>query len=116
MSLSFDKTAGDKLILPFVNQNYRANVKIVDYFPSKVQDFAVGRRNTEYDMLSNYSGGDESDLEWDSQSPTNGRDVEWEWRFAFEVEDAGSKLPKDRMWLMVNNPEAQALLNEDAAK
>ena len=108
-----------EVILPFVNGKYRANVRVVGYFPHKVEDFAVGRRITEYDMLSDYSGGEDTDREEDRRIFKDGKGFgkkKWEWRFALEVEDAGPKLPKPRTWLVVDNLAAQGLLDMDAEK
>jgi len=110
---------GQDIILPFVNEKYRANVRVVGYFPHKVEDFAVGRRVTEYDILSDYSGGDDTDREEDIHAFEEGKRLSkkvWEWRFALEVEDAGAQLPKERTWLVVDNRNAQGLLNMDAVK
>jgi hypothetical protein len=100
---------------------YRANVRVVDYFPNRIEDFAVGHRASELDMLSDYSGGEDTDPEEDMRIFKSGKgfakDV-WQWRFALQVEDASSKISKQRLWLMVDNHAAQSLLNldEDATK
>ena len=110
---------GQEIILPFVNNRYRANVRVVGYFPHKIVDFAVGRRVTEYDMLSDYSGGEDTDREEELRNFKSGKGFgmkKWEWRFALEVEDAGSQLPKGRMWLIIDNSSAQGLLDMDAIK
>jgi protection-of-telomeres protein 1 len=118
-SYILDPQADQEVILPFVNAKYKANVRVIGYFPHDLRDFAVGRRATEYDMLSDYSGGEETDLEEDARLFKAGKGFgqkKWEWRFAVEVEDASSKTPKERMWLHVDNHAAQALLDLDAAK
>jgi hypothetical protein len=96
-------------------------VRVVDFFPHKIEDFAVGRRPSEYDILSDYSGGEDTDREEDLRVFKNGRGFAkniWEWRFALQVEDASSKESKERLWLMVDNHAAQGLLNleDDATK
>lgn len=114
-----DVKTKQQVVLPFVNGKYRANVRVIGYFPHHIEDFAVGRRVTEYDMLSDYSGGEETDREEDRRIFREGKGFgkkKWEWRFALEVEDAGSKLPKARTWLVVNNLAAQGLLDMDAEK
>lgn len=113
--------------LPFVNGNYRANVRVVDFFPDQLEDFAIGRRITDYDILSNYSGSEDTDQEEDLQHFKDGKgfvEKTWEWRFALQVEDATvtpSSFPStssDRIWLVVDNEAAQMLLNipENATK
>lgn len=92
---------------------------MVGYFPDKIEDFAVGRRVTDYDILSDYSGGEDTDHEEDLRIFKEGKgfgDKKYEWRFALEVEDADPKSPKERMWLLVDNYGAQGLLNMDATK
>lgn len=106
------------VVLPFDVCKYRANVRVVNYFPAKVEDFAVGRRVTEYDILSDYSGGEDTDIEADRTAFKSGKGFakKYEWRFALEVEDADPAAKKERMWLLVDNHSAQALLNLDATK
>ena len=104
---------------PFTVSNCRANVRVVDYFPEKIEDFAVGRRVTEYDILSDYSGGEDFDSEEDMKSFRSGKgfvERKWEWRFALIVED--SSFPQERIILLVDNQSAQMLLglDEDACK
>jgi protection of telomeres protein 1 len=70
-------------------------------------------------MLSDYSGGEDTDPEEFKRSWASGKGAPkkvWEWRFALEVEDASKKAPKDRMWLIVDNASAQCLLDMDAVK
>jgi protection-of-telomeres protein 1 len=106
---------------PFTVCKYRANVRVVGYYPPKIEDFAVGRRISEFDILSDYSGGEDTDPEEDMRSFKSGKGFakkNWEWRFALEVVDASSstKPSTERIWLMVDNFSAQMLLNMDATK
>ena len=116
---------GPSYLSPFTVRKYRANVRIVNYAPDRIEDFSVWRRESEYDMLSDYSGGEDTDVEEDMRSFTSGKGFAkkvWEWRFWLQVEDASSKTnvksPKNRLWLLVDNSAAQALLglDDDAAK
>ena len=114
---------GETYQSPFSNVKYRANVRVVDYFPSRIEDFAVGFHSSEFDGLSDYSGEEESDAETRKEIWHSGRGFSkdcWEWRFALQIEDAttDSTGPKDRMWLMVDNLSAQMLLNipDDATR
>lgn len=114
-----DNEGSQEVTFPFVVRNYRANVRVVAYFPLDVTDFAVGRRISEYDMLSDYSGGEDSGSEEFRRSWKSGKGAPakvWEWRFALQVEDANSKAGKERTWLMVDNAAAQGLLDMDAMK
>lgn len=101
--------------VPFVCAKYQAQVRVVDYFPPNIEDFACSRRSTEFDVLS-----DISDDESSSDSSDAGSDSEtgriWEWRFALRLEDASdTSASKQRIWVLVNNAEAQCLTDLDAA-
>ncbi|KAE8447227.1 hypothetical protein EG329_010921 [Mollisiaceae sp. DMI_Dod_QoI] len=111
-----DKT--EESTSPFTLCKYKAHVRVVDYFPHRIEDFAVGRKPSEMDMLSDYSGGEDTDLEETLRTFRSGKGFSkvWQWRFALQVEDASSKDSKDRLWLMVDNHAAQFLLSlEDDA-
>jgi protection-of-telomeres protein 1 len=110
-----------ELKLPFTDAKYLANVRIVDFRPRKLENFAIWRKHTEYDMLSDYSGG--SDSESDDERGTLDAfvgDKTWEWRFALQLEEAGLRPGKkgepERLWAMVENIEAQQLVNVDACE
>jgi protection-of-telomeres protein 1 len=112
---------GADQLAPFVNAKYRSNVRVVDFWPHKLEDFALGRRVTEYDMLSDFSGGESTDNEGDMAKFREGKgfggEKKWEWRFALQVEDVtkNNKERRERIWLMVNHENAQALLKLDDA-
>src|SRR6187402_3616478 len=115
------RSRDQEYLSPFTVGKYRANVRVIDYFPNKLEDFAVGRRASEMDMLSDYSGGEETDLEEEMRNFKSGKGFAkniWEWRFALLVEDASSEDSKDRLWLFVDNHCAQGLLglDDDATK
>jgi protection-of-telomeres protein 1 len=98
-------------------RKYRTNVRIIDYYPDRIEDFAVGRRASEMDILSDYSGGEDTDLEEDRRLWNEGKgfakDV-WEWRFELLVEDADPVINKGQLWLSVDNKAAQGLLDLDS--
>ncbi|KAI1075876.1 hypothetical protein F5B20DRAFT_558244 [Whalleya microplaca] len=107
------------LILPFTCAKYRANVRVVDFRPRKLENFASWRKNTEYDLLSDYSGASDSESDSDGQG-TLDRYVgpkTWEWRFALQLEEADPKGKGEpcKVWVVVNNTEGQQLLNLDAS-
>lgn len=115
---------GSSYLSPFTVRKYRANIRIVNYAPESIEDFSVWRRESEYDMLSDYSGGEDTDVGEDMRSFTSGKGFAkkvWEWRFWLQVEDASSKTnvksPNNRLWLLVDNSAAQGLLglDDDAA-
>ena len=102
-------------------------MRVVDFCPDKIEDFAVGCKVSEFDILSDYSGDGDTDKEEEIRHFNSGKgfvEKKWEWRFALQVEDASSKpsaLPphsKERMWLTVDNESAQMLLglSQDATK
>ncbi|KAK1594745.1 telomere-binding alpha subunit central domain-containing protein [Colletotrichum navitas] len=117
--LSFD--------LPFNCARYRTNVRVVDFYPKRLQDFARARKQrSEYEALSDYSGEEsESEEEKEEEQGTlNGfaskGDRKWEWRFALHLEGVAT-VPKnsesrkgDSLWVVVGNLDAQLLTDMDA--
>lgn len=115
---------GNQIYAPFVNANYRANLRVTDYFPHKLEDFSVGRKPNEFDCLSDFdpSSDEEDDVN------TVGKDIsdfvlrgndhlQWSWRFALQVEDANpsESAAKERIWVLIDNETGQFLLSENAA-
>ena len=91
-----------KYRLPFQNLCYRPTVRIVDYVPHHVEDFAVQKDDDDED-------GTMSDS----------HDRHWEWRFCLLVENAAPAAPghtKARMKLFVSGHEAVHLLGIDACE
>ncbi|KAL5347839.1 hypothetical protein ACLOAV_007249 [Pseudogymnoascus australis] len=115
---------GNQIYAPFVNANYRANLRVTDFFPHRLEDFSVGRKPNEFDCLSDYDPtSDEED-----EVNTVGKDIidfvlrgndtlQWSWRFALQVEDANpsESAEKERIWILVDNESGQFLLSENAA-
>ncbi|KAH7033223.1 uncharacterized protein B0I36DRAFT_430490 [Microdochium trichocladiopsis] len=107
------------ITLPFVNSKHRVIVRVVDFAPRKLQDFARWRQKTEFDILSEHSGA-ESDSDDDMNRSTleayRGKKL-WEWRFALQLEevnlDEEEKEPL-RIWVVVDNIEGQQLTNLNA--
>jgi hypothetical protein len=106
--------------LPFINAKYRSNVRVVDFFPDNLEDFSVGHRVTEYDYLSDYSGEENTDNEENMRPGHRGKGFGeqkvWSWRFALRVEDANKKATNnsEMMWLLIDNPDGQMLLDKEA--
>ncbi|KKZ60692.1 hypothetical protein EMCG_04619 [[Emmonsia] crescens] len=100
--------------LPFQNLRYKASVRVVDFFPPRLEDFAV-QYDVERAMLSDteFSVSSTDENETDSCK-------RWEWRFCLLVEDAGPGThynrngPRERMKLYVSNNDAVFLLRLDA--
>lgn len=117
-----------KLELPFTCAMYRTNVRVVDFHPASLKDFAVGRAATEYDNLLDNdedSDSDAADAVASSSPPTpsppsrhhEARRLVWKWRFALKLEQVSStktKVAPAQAWVVVDNPAAQLLLNLDA--
>jgi protection-of-telomeres protein 1 len=113
--------SSSEYLLPFENVKHRSNVRVVDFWPNKLEDFAVGRRVSEYEVLSDYSGDESTDPDEDMRLFREGKGYGgeriWEWRFALRVQDADkSRSHKDMVWLVVDNYAAQMLLKMDAVK
>lgn len=103
----------------------RATVRVVDFFPSKLEDFCQARKNQDLDDLSDYSGSDCSDASGSEndfdKSEDDGRSQSstkvWEWRFALLVEDASlSSRSKEKMEVLVFGKDAEFLLRLTAVK
>lgn len=94
--------------LPFQNVCYRSIVRVVDFFPPNLEDFAV--------PVPRDSILDDTDNSED-QSTANGRHAIWEWRFCLLVEDGEptprNQQPRERMKLFVSGAEAVHLLRLD---
>ncbi|POR35047.1 Uncharacterized protein TPAR_04760 [Tolypocladium paradoxum] len=109
-----------KLQLPFINASYRTHVRVVNFMPSKLEDFARPKKKaSDYDVLSDRSGSEsESESESDQDMMANFTAVkDWEWRFYLELEDAAVKggQQKKRVWVLVDNQAAQCLTSLDAS-
>lgn len=107
--------ANEPFFSPFTNKQYKANVRVVDYWPNNLEDFSVWYRPNVQDMLSDYSGDESTDAEEEMRSFRSGKGFSqktWEWRFALQVEEGGSADSNERMWLMVDNQAAQYLLGD----
>lgn len=105
--------------LPFQNINSRATVRVVDFFPLDLADFAVPRpKSSEYSILSDADSGSEDERTPRSQNESSSVDEEqgWEWRFGLVLEDAiGPKNEeKATMEVYVAGQDAECLLKLDA--
>ncbi len=106
-----------KLKLPFVNARYGVHVRVVNFYPRQLEDFAVGRKTSEYDVLSDCSGDSDSSSGNDGTLDSFvGRRL-WEWRFALQLEDASAPRARApaRLWAVVGNAETQSLTGLDAS-
>lgn len=128
--------------LPFSNIKSRAAVRVVDFYPRVLANFAVRKRQaSEFDVLSEFEGDSDSSSDDDERLPpdTDEEDnrekddrnadrsetddsgdekPEWEWRFKLVLEDASvpsrSTEVNERMTLYVGGADAEFLLKLDA--
>ncbi|KAL8916755.1 MAG: hypothetical protein Q9172_006148 [Xanthocarpia lactea] len=139
---TFTIPKGASFALPFHNIRSRAAVRVVDFYPRDIADFAVKKKpRSEYDVLSDYEGdSDSSDddddkpkLPPDTDEEDGGKDDQsaqsdiddsdqeksnWEWRFTLVLEDASAptnpREPNERMTLYVGDADAEFLLKLNA--
>ncbi|KAL8909455.1 MAG: hypothetical protein Q9171_005023 [Xanthocarpia ochracea] len=139
---TFTIPKGASFALPFRNIRSRAAVRVVDFYPRDIADFAVKKKpRSEYDVLSDFEGDsdssdddddkpklppdtDEEDGGKDDQSAQSDTDVSdqgksnWEWRFTLVLEDASAptnpREPNERMTLYVGDADAEFLLKLNA--
>lgn len=122
--ISLDKHAntppkGASYILPFQNIKSRATVRVIDFFPPKLVDFAVPRpKASEYAILSDNdcseSGSDQQSSDLDDRSEAE--DAQWEWRFGLVLEDAlGARhQEKANIEVYITGQDAEGLLKLEA--
>jgi hypothetical protein len=99
--------SGIEYRLPFQNLCYLSTVRVVDFYPPHLEDFAVLQEH--------------ASLAYDKKrDPATSRTfTKWEWRFCLLVESnppATAGQPKERVKLFVSNSEAEYLLNMTATE
>ncbi|OKL57574.1 hypothetical protein UA08_07010 [Talaromyces atroroseus] len=101
--------------LPFQNVKYRTVVRVVDFFPPDIADFAVPYRPRRYSAPSSSSSSSSENEDGDDINPHTAG-IRWEWRFCLLVEDdkAAPGQARDRIKLFVSGAEAEFLLKLDA--
>ncbi|KAH6854346.1 hypothetical protein B0I37DRAFT_336231 [Chaetomium sp. MPI-CAGE-AT-0009] len=108
------------MVLPFICARFRARARVVDFFPTSLEDFSCGRRQAEFDVLSDNEEDSENSSSSDDEDTSSNQRI-WEWRFALHLEDptppnnATGSGPRPRLWVLVDNAEAQCLTGLDAA-
>jgi len=125
---------GTEIVLPFQNICYRATVRVIDFFPPDLLDFAVREKISEFEALSDDEDEDEDDEEEDSDGSDDmsiislsvpsdaGSEImrqkkwKWAWRFCLLVEDVNPGPEKEKMKLIIADGDAEFLLNMEAKK
>lgn len=91
--------------LPFQNVNYRSQVRVIDFFPPKVEDFTFQTTHTPL---------------FDTGHSPRGPKYGWEWCFCLLVEGIGPKPPnqeaREPVKLYVCGEDGDFLLNELASE
>lgn len=84
--------------LPFVNASFKAKLQVIDFYPDRLESFAMQVPSEEF-------VSDDEELESNA----------WEWAFQLLVQDASVNNPceQDRMVLNVGHAQAQFLLGAD---
>jgi protection of telomeres protein 1 len=104
---------GNEFSLPFQNCCYRSRIRVVDYFPNDLIDFAAPYQESDYRVLSDHESDAESEMDIDAMG-----DIKWEWRFCLVVEDSGHNPPgagdRAQMPLLIADKDANYLLQMDA--
>lgn len=110
---------GETYTLPFQNINSRAAVRVIDFWPPHLEDFAVPKRKrSEYAVLSDYEDSD-SDSTGKNTTHSSSQEQEYEWRFALLLSDAtspscSSQPPTPTLKAYISGPDAECLLKLDA--
>ena len=114
---SLERTTHDQtdIQLPFHNCRYKAQVRVVDFFPKTLEDFCAPYREGD-DMISDMEEDSDSDVDTLSPSEFDDNDVRWQWRFILLVEDARPLPPSDErpryMELLVSDADGEGLLTK----
>lgn len=91
---------GTTYTLPFVNAKFRAQVRVVAFYPEAVEDFAVPESP---DQSQPTEEDDSLQIDYDSS-------LAHRWSFSLLLEDTSSE--KNRQWVYVGHEEAQYLFGK----
>lgn len=116
--------SGITYTLPFQNIKSRTTVRIADFFPTELAQFAVRLpKPSEFDALSDHEPSDTDTGTSSHISPRGSEEDEderrWEWRFGLVLEDASEEKvvkgeERARMEVYVAEQDAEFLLKLDA--
>ena len=105
--------AGNSFHLPFQNTCYKSRIRVIDFFPNRLEDFCAPIRESDYSYLSDHESVSDIDP---TQTSVEDDDVKWEWRFILLVEDARPSPNSEpvQMELLLCGTDGDYLLREDA--
>lgn len=110
---------GVVITLPFINANYRARVRVVDFHPHELEDFSVPVLHSLSPTSPTSRELSPSDiyLPPPPDSPPATQTQTWEWSFALTLEDATTTASRrgegQRIQVQVHNDTAQHLFGRD---
>jgi len=112
--LRYRERTGEEAELPFVNMKTRARVRVVDFYPPDLEDFAQCIDDPTYND-SPSQPDHSSPMDFDDSSQLAGR---WEWAFYLMVEDPKSAPGETavQLPLLVAGKDAECLLSLDASE
>lgn len=109
---------GNQYRLPFQNCTYKSKVRVVDFFPRNIANFAAPYKESEYEVLSDHEASEEDEDSAINLTDCSPAGIKWEWRFCLVVEDARSQLGctnrPTQMDLLVAATDGDFLLNMEA--
>lgn len=105
------------IVAPFTNQKCRVIVRVTDFSPNDIERFSVSRKISEFDLISDNESSNNENLSSDEEGIPEGSRT-WEWSFSLQLEDASADAdPKPaRVWVHVDNAEAQCLTGLNASE
>ena len=121
--------------LPFQNSCYKSKVRVIDFFPDNLEDFAAPVRESQYGKLDdgdsdsdvNMSDADDASPQLPATGTSGDSGLRWQWRFMLLVEDARPAPPPKKtsaevaedeeglpkqMELLVSDSDADYLLRD----
>jgi protection of telomeres protein 1 len=103
---------GDHITYPFMLLKFRANVRVVDFYPPKLEDFSHSLDDPEFNDCSAPEDSTMDEYEYSTSPPR------WEWSFFLLVEDGNfqNEQQRVRMNLLVAGPDAEYLLKLTASE
>jgi hypothetical protein len=103
-----DRHLGADSTLPFINQKCRLKVRVVDFFPPHLEDFAQSLDDPNYNDITSSHNDSTISMDGDSSPPSR-----FEWSFYLLVEDTRPQPGQEptRIPILVHGNDAVHLLN-----